>query len=541
MRKLFSYVFLSLLVITFVGTSNTFAQNKSGTQQAIQEVYDLFEAGNYDKTIERLTIVEQNIIQHTKRRKDIKGLIEYWRGLAYARMNEFPLAIKHFEAAIELKYKAKDLYYEYGQALYVSEKLKRARIAFKKSVKRRYKMGVSLYYIGFISQQLKDYKKAVSFYNTIEKLPEEEKKDVIQAARMQVGDIYYEQIRRRPNIFGAVEKYVIPQYEKALEWDEESSLAPEIQAKIDQLKQKYDLELYKMRNGRITARPPYFMKVNTLFGNDDNVNTLDADSIAASSDEVGANYYSLGFFGRYSFYPNSTYIIAPELRASKTKYISDVENIYANDNYMITLALKINYEKTYNNAPATTYIDLDYTTQSDDSDADETLEQNYTQLGVTISEERQFWLGNPTTLRFKFSQTTDETPTESFNSIGVVWEQLIMMGSYTLYLYNSLDLTRFPDAEAGDTNALTMRGDFIFPTFFGLFNPSLYAATTQTSYANDDDRENASLITLGFNLNRPISRKWYLTFDYSNNTQSSNTEGDNYKQQRMSINLDYVY
>jgi tetratricopeptide (TPR) repeat protein len=538
MRSLLNILYITLLIsFSVVALAQTPA-----IETSLTKVYAMFENGEYKETIEKLNEIEseKKLLQKDEK---LKALIPYWKGLAYSRMNEYPKAITYFEKAISLRYKAKDLFYEYGQALYVSEKLSKARLAFRKSVKLKYKMAVSLYYIAFISQQLKDFKKAVSFYNTIEKLPDEEKEEVIQASRMQIADIYYAQVRKRPNSYESIKKYVIPQYEKALNWNETTSLAVEIKAKIENIKRKFDMELFQMRNGRNTARPPYFLKVNTLYGTNDNVNNLDQDSIDSSSEDVGSGYYTLGFFGRYTFYPSNTYSIAPEIRAIKTKYMTDVSDIYANDNSKVNFNLKINYEKTFNDAPATTYFDIIYAMAENDEDADEKLQSSFIEKGISVSEERQFFKGSPSIFRLKYSQFdyVEELSDNSNNVSSFIWEQVINLSSFTIYLYNAYDMTKFNEDETLDTNSLTMRSDFIFPTFYGLFNPILYASLNNTKYINNDSRDSTSLQTLGISINRPLSRKWYLTLDFSNSQQNGELDSDIYKQQNFSLNLDFVY
>ena len=512
-------------------------------QQYLLDVYSLFNKGDYQQTINKLIEIETNNEDQLESDRDVRGLVAYWKAITYSKMNEYDRAIKFFEQAIDLKYNSKDLFYEYGQALYVSEKLNKARLAFRKSVKLKYKMAVSLYYIAFISQQLKDYKKAVSFYNTVEKLPDDEKNEVVQASRMQIADIYYEQVRKRPNSYESIKKYVIPQYEKALKWNETSSLANEIKNKIETIKRKFDMELFQMRNGRNTARPPYFLKFNTLYGTNDNVNNLDNDSRESSTDEVGSSYYTLGLFGRYTYYPNNMFSIAPEIRAIKTKYMSEVSEIYAKDNSKFNFNVKLNYEKTFNNAPATTYFDFIYGVAEDDSDADKQLDKSFIEKGISLSEERQFWRGNPTTLRLKYIEYdyVDELSEESNNVSSFIWEQVLNLSSFTIYLYNAYDMTRYSENNTTDTNGLTIRMDLIFPTLFNWFNPILYASNTSTSYINNDSRGETSLTTLGLSINRPISKRWYLTMDFSSSMQSGQLDSDSYEQQNMSLNLDFVY
>lgn len=534
----YNVTFFILFVFQLINIS--YAESNS-TETQIKNIFKKFSDGNYQETLDLIKELESNQKVHAQNEKNIIGIIEYWKAITYSRMNEYPLSLNHFESSIKLKYIPKDLYYEYGQALYVSEKLLEARIAFKKSVQKNYKKGVSLYYIAFISQTLKDFNKASNYYHEIEKLPVEEKSDVIQAARMQMGDIYWDKVKQRPNVYSAITKYVIPQYENALAWDDESTMAPTIKQKIEDLQRKYDIELFQMRNGRNTARPPYFLKVNMLYGNNDNINLLDSSSIESSTEDVGANYQSIGFFGRYTFYPNSSFSIAPELVINTTKYVSDSETIFANDNYSIKTALKINYEKTYNNAPATTYFDISYTTSSDDADADKKLESNYTQTMISISEERQFFIGNPTILRLKYSQNNDVTQTQSLNTSSLIWEQLINFGAFNFYLYSSYDLTRYPDAKESDTDGFTARGDFIFPTLWNLFNPILFASINQAKYINDDSRDTTNLVTYGLSLNRPVGKNWYITLNYSQGSQSAKLDSDIYEQKNMSLNLDYIY
>jgi hypothetical protein len=83
-------------------------------------------------------------------------------------------------------------------------------------LKKKFKRGVSLYYIAFISKELGQNNRASTFFRAIGKLDKSEASEVIQAAEMQIGDIYLEQVEKRIDAFRAVETYVIPQYERAL-------------------------------------------------------------------------------------------------------------------------------------------------------------------------------------------------------------------------------------------------------------------------------------------------------------------------------------
>jgi hypothetical protein len=520
-------------------------KRKSKTKALVQTVFTKFEAGKYEEVISTLDKLEKKIKPKSKRGKKLKGLVYYWKAMSYSRLNDFDIAETFFIKSLEQKYFSKDIYYEYGQVLYVSLKYKRARVAFKKSVKAKYKVGVSLYYIAFISQELKDYKKAVSFYNMIEKLPAEDSKDVIQAARMQVGDVYLKQIERQRDPFKGVEKYVIPQYKKALKYDEESKLAEEIKEKITNLQRKYELILFKMRNGKQTARPPYYVRANMLYGLNDNVTKLSEDSKkeAAEEKDYSSSYYEVGVFSRYSFYPNSSFSYAPEFSAQMTTYTSDSEFILPYNAYFIKGALKMNYEHLYKSLPATFYMDFDYTYNADDGDADEKIAASNNTIGVTFSEELQIWANNPSTFRLRYETLAAEETTSSSSTITMTYEQVAMLTRTTLFFTNSYAQTTYneADSESLNTTTMTTRLDAIFPTFFNLFNPTLYGSLTNTDNVEDSDKGLYSVTTLGMNLNRPVGRNLYLTLDYSLATRTADQDADNYTQQLVTLNLDLIY
>lgn len=531
--------FTCLLLISFSAIAK---KRVVKSTKVIEAIFKMYDSGKYDEAISGLDRVQNNITVHLKNRKDIQGLIYYWKGLCNIKLNEFEKANGFIEKAIENKFITDDIFYEHGQSLYALDKLKKARIAFKKSVRKKYKMAVSLYYIAYISQQLKDYKKAVAFYNAIEKLDDKEKADVLQAARMQVADIYLKQVEKMPNTFRSVEKYVVPQYEKALAVDKKSKLADDIREKIRTVQKRYNLLLFKMRNGVPTVEPRHFLKLNYLYGTNNNVNALDADSLdGLEAEDYSASYYNTGLYGRYTIYPNNSYSVSPELSIDYTKFISDSAYIKPNNTLTYKAGLQINYEHIYKETPATFYINLDYAINEDDADADNTLAKTSTTTSFTFSEGIQIWAGNPSTFRYKFSSTTAEEETESSTTNSLIWEQLINRGSQTFFFYTAFDMTSYAEAETSNNNGITLRVDWILPTLWGVINPNFFVSDKMTNYIENTDKGITSLISYGVSLNRPISQKWYMTFDYVMDSQSGKEDSDIYTANKMSLNLDYIY
>ncbi len=531
---------LLLFIILLSCSGFAGAQVKKSLKDLTSSASDAFEAGDYQKTV--VEIEKLLSVDSISKNLESKGLLLYWKGISNIRMNEYEDGIKNLEEAIKLKFPADDIHYEYGQALYVSERLNEARLAFSESVKAKYKVGVSLYYIAFISQQLGSQKKAVNFYTMIEKLPQSEKESILQASRMQIADIYLTQVEKLPNSFSSIEKYVIPQYEKALQVDENSNLAQEIERKIKEIQRKYDLLVFRMRNGRPTSFPRYFIRSSIAYGFDDNVRNLDETSKGDLKEEDFASpYYNASIYSRYTFYPSSALSVSPELTLSYTDYQTDSDEIKAFNNLSIIAGLQLNYEHLYNGIAATTYLNFDYTYRDDDGNSDDVLEKASDTVSITLSEELQFWRGNPSTFRYRFTQSTAVEETLSFDAHSFIYEQFLSLKSFSIFLYTSYDISRFAENEDQDTNSYTLRSDFLLDSFYDLFNPNLFVSTTQTSYLNDTDRGTSSLIEYGVTLSRPISEKVYLNFFYNIESQSGKEDQDTHSGTVVGGSLEYYY
>jgi len=529
-----------LLFIFLLSPFINLRANTPTTKNIVSMVFDLYSNGDYDKALRTLEKIQINLQTHQKSKKDIQGFIYYWQALCFLKLTEYEDALKSLERAIQEKFEAKDLYYEYGQALYTSLKLKKARKAFKKSYQMKYKRGVSLYYIAYISQELGDLKSAVSFYEAIEKLPDEEKKDIVQPARAQVGDIYFEQVRRRKDSLRAITKYVIPQYKKALKWDKNSQLATELEQKIETIQKRYDLVLFYLRNGRPTARPPYFVKHNYTYSIDDNVNLISNDSKSSlSKEEYSAASSNYNFFGRYSFYPNSSFSVVPQLSLGYTKYHSDEDLIKVNNSFFITTTLQTTFEHIVNSSAATMFLDFDYTYNLDDADGDDNLEKSSDGIGVTVSEQLQIWKNNPSIFRFQFTSTEALEEVNNFITTSLIYEQMILMSSNIFYLTSSFNTNTFEDNPTEDSTSTSLRADFIMANSFNQISPNLYYSMTNKNFTEGSITE--SLTSFGINLSRSFNKNWFVYLDYSQNINTSTDSSREYEQSIIRFSLDYIY
>lgn len=492
----------------------------------------LYAQGKYNSTILELDTITDRKSQ---------GLIQYWKGICYGRLQEFSQASKSFKAALVLGYAPKDIHYEYGQVLFALDKLPEARIQFRDSLKRNFKRGVSLYYIGYISKELGERKKAFSFFRSIQKLSPEEAKEVEQAAEMQIGDIYLEQTEKRADAFQTVETFVIPQYQRALDLDRESSLAPIIQDKIVDLQRKYDLILFQLRNGRPTLNPPYFARISQEFGQDTNVTFSPAQTTIAKSKQSSL-YSKTDVIGRYTFYHEDYLSVSPELRFNNTYYFNRVPEIYRNDNYLIAPAIRTAYEHTLWKKPASLLVDYEYAEARRDVKARKQLDFSSRSHALMIGERFNYFSAGESIVRLRQRNLESYLRSSDSTTTSLIFEQIKSFQLSTLLFYASFDRMRVQD-RSFDTDSLTLRADLILGRVRDWFTPSFGFSVTSTDPINNRaERGRELLLNPSARLSRTFKTNWRanLKLDYQKNN-SKDEENFAYSKSIYALELEYLF
>ncbi len=539
---------MKLFVAILLLCSFAFAQEGSSLQiqDASKEVlfkraYDLFSSGKYNATLDELNIIETKLASDPRATNAQKGLVAYWKGITFNRVQDYSRAIESFDKSLSLNFDPQDINYEYGQSLFAVQKMQEARLQFRESLKKRFKRGVSLYYIAYISKEVGDKKKAVTFYQAINKLPPEEAAEVSQAAEMQIGDIYLEQAERHPDSFRAVESYVIPQYRKAIEKDQSSALVQIIEKKIADLQSKYDLILLKMRNGRPTLNPPYFLRLAQEISNDSNV-TFTPQETTTSSSKQASLYSKTDVMGRYTFYVRNIMSIAPELRMNYTYYQNRVPEIYRNDNYVIAPALRTYYEHTLFNKAASTLFDLEHSYVERDVKAEKKLTFASRSYGAMLGERFNYFNWGESILRLRYRKFDSYNPSSDSVTTSLVYEQVRVFKENVLLFYSSYDMTKVED-DSFDTNSLTLRADLILPQVKNWFTPSFGFGLTLTDPVNNKEaRGLEKLYNPSVRLARLFGKRFRGSFkvDYSKN-DSKDKENFAYTKTVYGFELEYLF
>lgn len=540
--KLLAAWMLTLMMGFYAHAQNSNSEiSKASKNRLFKQASTYFAQGRYQSTVDELKDIETVLNEKPDSDKSLLGLVHYWKGISQARLQEFPDAIKSFARALDLGFAPSDIHYEYGQVLFASEKMQEARLQFRESVRKNFKRAVSLYYIGYISKEMNERKKAYTFFRAIDKLDPEEAKEVKQAAEMQIGDIYLDQVEKHPDAFRSVEKHVIPQYEKALAVDKTSTLAPVIQEKIITLQRKYDLIMFQLRNGRPTLNPPYFLRLAQEVGNDSNVTFTPTETTVAKSKQASL-FTKSSAIGRYTFYHEDFLSVSPEFNFNYTRYWNREPEIYRNDNYVLAPALRSSYEHTFNKKPASLLLDYEYNEIRRDVNAKEDLEFNSRSHALMLGERFSYFSRGESVIRLRRRIFDSYLSTSDSTTTSLILEQVVGFKFNTLLLYGSYDMTRVKN-EIFDTNSFTVRGDLIMARVRDWFTPSVGLMLTSADPINNRSARGRELL---FNPNarlaKTFGKNWRgnLKLDYQKN--DSKDEGNfAYKKTVYSFELEYLF
>lgn len=532
---MYSDKLIFLLVVTFI-TFSSHAENS-----VFLKATKLHKEGKYQATVDELNKVQSELRQNGKDDSKSSGFIYYWRGIALNRLQNYDEAIKNLKQAITLNYAPLDINYELGQAYFAMDKLYEARFQFTESLKRSFKKTTSLYYMGYISKELGDKNNAKYIFQNIKDFEDSDSPETWQASRMQLADMELEEAEKSPDAIRRIDKVVIPLYEKALESNKKSALAPKIKSRIIDLQKKYQLVLFQMRNGRPTLIPPYFLRVAQEVGFDSNV-TFTPEETTIAEAKQGSSFSKSEVFGRYTFYYKDYLSFAPELRFNFTRYMNRVPEIYRNDNYLLAPALRGAYEHSFRNKPAALLFDYDLNEANRDVEAKEKLIFSSRSHTFSLGEKFNIFSFGETILRLRRREFQSFISASNSQTTSFILEQFINLPKSIILMYVSHDRTRVR-TDIFNTDATTVRADWILPQFKTWFSPVLSFAATFTDPFND--RENRGLETLwnpGLRLTRKLNNHFNLNGRFEHQLNKSRDDANfSFRKNLAALELEYIF
>ncbi|WP_417334825.1 tetratricopeptide repeat protein [Halobacteriovorax marinus] len=522
----------ALILSTFILTSNISAKES----RVIKSSLELFQKGSYAQVLEGLSTLKETRSNRATR--------NYLMALSHNRLQNYDKAIPYFIEAIKAKSVAKDIYYEYGQALYANNDLTKARIAFKKSADLNYKKDSSIYYVAHVSQILEENKTAKAYYTQI--LNSDTADTALkQVARFQIGEVLLSMARENEDTQRLVKQFVLPQMDKAYEVDTTSSLAREIKSRKKEIEREFGLDPNILYNGKRISSKRWNLSFTQDLNHDSNISlTNDLPSSAASREE--SFVFKTKMRAGYDFIVNKRFIINPELNMSLKSHTNrDSETVKSEDNYDISPSLNTSFEHKAFNKPASLFFNIDYNYNSKYNTAMQRKAFYSRSTTYTIGEKFKFFSKGDTSLKFKYKDLSSHTSTLFSKTKSFSVDQLYLTSSSSIYMfllsYDSLDTYNNPK---NATNSTLLRVDYIKPNILPKITLHVGASVTFVSYTDANEssvRGTEKTITPSIKLTKKINDKLKFSVGY-NYTKNTSLKADyDYTKHVTSSSLKYTF
>lgn len=527
---IYNKAYLSLFFLYL--TTSAFAQT------SLDSFYISFRNGQYKKALDEL-----NQIQFDE--KDLSTRA-YLMAISHSRLQEYDLALKQFALASELKNENSDLYYEYGQALYAANEIKKAREAFKISVAKKNNVSTSIYYIAHISQILEEFEMARDSYVNLLKDKNLDPK-LKQISRFQLGETLLSIARvnskNNEELTRRVEKFILPIMDTAFSIDKSTEISKDIQSRRAEIVNEFKLDPNLLVNGRRISPKRYNLYLSQKVKFDDNISLTNEENNTQQSKKESF-IFETEAFAKYDFVLKKKFTISPEARITFTEHADQTSpDVYQNDALVINANLKNRLEYSFRNRPASLLFDVDTSQISKDWNQQKKREAYASSMTLGFGSMVNLFEIGETTFKIKLKDYTGKNTDISNKTTSFNIDQ-------TFYLQNQHLLVGFFDASFIDnfnspttsTDTYLIRFDYIIPEVLPDYTFNLAFATTMTDTKLQKETRGTEMaynpsiyVTRALGLNSKI----IINYDFSKT--KSNEASYSYNKSILSFEFRYSF
>ncbi len=518
---MFRFVY-ALAVLGFISINSALA-----SEDQLKEIYKNYVTGNFQAALKDLETFKTND-------KKLQGTRLYWQALCNSRLQKFPEAIRLFEETKKSGFDTQDLDYEYGQALYAMNQLDKARAAFEKSANKNFKRPTSYYYVGHIAQIQEEFTAAKLAYEKILKEKESET-SLVQFARFQIAEVVLaiaeqkeEKKENKEEMSVIVQKYILPQFEKALAINPDSQNATDIKRRMDEVKKQHGLDPNFLSNGRQLTPKKLELSASQKISYDNNI-TQATDLPTTRTTQKESYIFDTEAFAKYRFVAKRRFVTSPEVRLTRTKYgDQETAEVYTNDSYTVAPALRFKDEHKLFGEMASAIFDLEYNYTLRDRLSQHKNVYYGSAWAEAIGEKFKLFSAGETTIKFKFKQYTAYDSNLDSTSFTPSLSQIIFLSKirHLLLILIQSDMTTVTDENQSADNHL-LRFDYIVPEFYNNFwsLQASFALTLTDPKVGKETRGLEKTYNPGLKITRNISQEFQvsLSYDYTKKTSGDET------------------
>ncbi len=528
MNKIFALLVVCLL------SSPAFADVSGENKETLEKAFSLYKGGAYSQSVRLLEKVKSSD-------REVQATVAYFRGLNFAKLQDFRKATDAFRDAIRLGEKAREIHYELGQVLYADQQIDDAAKEFRRSIAADYKVAASAYYVGYLAQLKDNPKTALDFYARIQQLSSDPDK-VKQPALFQTAEIQYDSAReiKEADLRRAeLKEVVLPAYKRARDFESGTPTAQEAEARINEIESQLVVNA-KMRNGTAIPAKPYMARVSQDLEYDSNV-VIRADGAITDVTNKDAPILRTNIFGRYQFNFGGIWSLLPELNSNIAFHMRrNTPEVYQNDNWSTTFALRGRHEHWLKEKAATGLLEAEYNYLARDYREEHKLPYYSSYWNFILGERAELFPIGPSTLKFNVKLYDSKDDTLSNVNPGVSFTQLWRLGHIEWIHSLSFDAVR-ARASANDERNYKYRTSTTFIKMFWEtdFTPS-FAFSLKDPMEQRPTRGWEKNINPGVNFRRDVFKHAYMELDYQY-TRNLSEDILNYQYRRHQVKTSFYY
>jgi len=475
----------------------------------------------------------------------------YLESLCLNKLKRFDLSIKRFKFLKTKNFTPKEFFFEYGQANYALNNLDEARKSFGNSVRAKFQVQSSLYFIAYISQILEDYETAEINYKLLLK-NKNTKRSMRQVALFQLSQVFLsklENVKNKKAILNIIKKRIIPQLNFAFKINRNSPVAKDIQKRKTELEVKYGLNPLFLINGKKLSPKPQSFSLSQSFKYDSNV-TTSTDSLETLATMKDSSIFSTSVSAKYTKPFKRMFTVTPGISLALTHNGNRIaSDIYKNDSLSVTSTLANTYEHKLFGNQASLLFDLEHSYSGTDRNATGKMTKIATSSnGYTLAlgeKFKYFKFGDTTAkIKYKISRSYDDTQHSKVFTFSLN-QTAILPTKHLLIFTHQTDLTNFDTTTSSNTNTFLVRFDYMVPEVIPSYTLGLGLSSTFSPTLTESTTPERGL-EVTWNPSIKITKKTTkslsttISYNYTKKT-SGNTSSYAYTKQVTSIDLAFSF
>ena len=419
------------------------------------EVYRKYRYGDYKGAIEGL--------EEFKKYSSYKGISHYWSGLCQSKLLNHDLAVVEFDHADQIKYRPKDLFFEYGKSLLAINQLPKAGKVFKQSFEKGFRKGLSKFYIGWVYELQKKYKSALKNYKEVLTYKNNVSKDTIQAVHLRVGKLYEKNAKKATKGFKRkylIKTKVIHSVREGIELSPKTALAKSMKKYLDKLHRQYQIKLdIPYRKGD----QGNYIRFDQTFGYA--TNAISVNETASSNRDTFSSDSQFIYKHHFSFLKGV--MNSPEIRLKFKHHMDRTStSIIKLDTYNISPALRSSYKYKIGSKKSELSFDLEYDYSAKDYNGLSRRQYYTTSYKMNLGNKFNFFPIGHSILKLKRDSRTYYDSTLNSTTLSIFFNQFFSFGKLGLVsaIVNA-DFGSVAD-DNNSTNVYMIRADYIKPKAF---------------------------------------------------------------------------